>query len=29
MVDVDQNTLFELHAAAEYLEIQPLLKLTS
>ncbi len=29
MVDVDQNTLFELHAAADYLGIQPLLKLTS
>ena len=29
MVDVDQNALFELHAAADYLRIQPLLKLTS
>ena len=29
MVDVDQNALFELHAAADYLEIQLLLKLTS
>ena len=29
MVDVDQNTLFELHTAADYLGIQPLLKLTS
>ena len=29
MVDVDQNALFELHAAADYLGIQPLLKLTS
>ena len=29
MVDVDQSTLFELHAAAEFLGIQPLLKLTS
>ena len=29
MVDVDQNALFELHAAADYLGIRPLLKLTS
>ena len=29
MVDVDQNALFELLAAADYLGIQPLLKLTS
>ena len=29
MVDVDQNALFELHAVADYLGIQPLLKLTS
>ena len=29
MVDVDQNALFELHAAADFLGIQPLLKLTS
>ena len=29
MVDVDQNALFELHAAADYLGIQQLLKLTS
>ncbi len=29
MVDVDQNALFELHSAADYLGIQPLLKLTS
>ena len=29
IVDVDQNALFELHAAADYLGIQPLLKLTS
>ncbi len=29
MVDVDQNALFELHAAADYLGIQLLLKLTS
>ena len=29
MVDVDQNALFKLHAAADYLGIQPLLKLTS
>ena len=29
MVDVDQNALLELHAAADYLGIQPLLKLTS
>ena len=29
MVDVDQNAFFELHAAADYLGIQPLLKLTS
>ncbi len=29
MVDVDQSALFELHAVAYYLEIQPLLKLTS
>ena len=29
MVDVDQNALFEVHAAADFLGIQPLLKLTS
>ena len=29
MVDVDQTALFELHTAADYLGIQPLLKLTS
>ena len=29
MVDVDQNALFELHAAADFLGIQPLLELTS
>ena len=29
MVDVDQNPLFELHAAADLLGIQALLKLTS
>ncbi len=29
MVDVDQNALFELHAAADYVGIQSLLKLTS
>jgi hypothetical protein len=29
MVDVDQNSLFELHAAVDFLGIQPLLELTS
>ena len=29
MVDGDQNALFELHAAADFLGIQPLLELTS
>ena len=29
MIDVDQNALFELHAGADYLGIQRLLKLTS
>ncbi len=29
MVDVDQKALFELHAAVDFLGIQPLLKLTS
>ncbi len=29
MVDVDQNALFELHATADFLGIQPLLELTS
>ena len=29
MVDVDQNALFELHAVADFLGIQPLLELTS
>ena len=29
MVDVDQNVLFELHAAVNFLGIQPLLELTS
>ena len=29
MVDVDQNALFKLHIVADYLGIQPLLKLTS
>ena len=29
LVDVDQNNLFELHAAADYLGIQLLLELTS
>ncbi len=29
MVDVDQIALFELHAAADFLGIQPLLELTS
>ena len=29
MVDVDQNALFDLHAAADFLGIQPLLELTS
>jgi hypothetical protein len=29
MVDVDQNVLFTLHAAADFLGIQPLLELTS
>ena len=28
-VDLDQNSLFELHAAADYLRIQPMLKLIS
>ena len=29
MVDVDQNALFELYVAADFLGLQPLLKLTS
>ena len=29
MVDVDQNTVFELHPAADFLGIQQLLELTS
>ena len=29
MVDVHQNALFELHAAVDFLGIQPLLELTS
>ena len=29
IVDVDRNALFELHAAADFLGIQPLLELTS
>ena len=29
MVDVNQNALFALHAATDFLGIQPLLKLTS
>ncbi len=29
MVDVDQNALFELHAVADFLGIQPLLEVTS
>ena len=29
MVDVDKDILFQMHAAADYLEIKPLLELTS
>jgi hypothetical protein len=29
MVDVDQDTLFQMHAGADYLDIKPLLELTS
>ena len=29
MVDVDKDILFQMHAAADYLDIKPLLELTS
>ena len=29
MVDVDKDILFQIHAAADYLDIKPLLELTS
>ena len=29
MVDVDQDTLFQMHAGADYLDNKPLLELTS
>ena len=29
MVDIDQDTLFQMHAGADYLDIKPLLELTS
>ncbi len=29
MVDISKDILFQMHAAADYLEIKPLLKLTS